>query len=289
MKTDQDRAWAELPLQIEPVVQSFFNSSITVSVGDGNLAFFWTDNWLDDQAIVTWAPTLCKAVSKRIRKTQTVAQALADRRWIREIRGGLSVQAIVEYLQLWNRFESVQLQNGVSDKIIWRWTASGEYSAKSAYNMLRQGSIPLHGHKLIWKAWAPLKVKLFLWLTFKRQHWTADRRFRHGIADTVARCYLCDQETETSEHLFIFCYFTKQLWTTILAAFGKPCPIPRDSSSLQERWEQLRLLWTSDHRRGFDTLFSLVTWELWKERNARIFRGACLQHDQTGFEDPRGG
>ena len=40
---------------------------------------------------------------------------------------------------------------------------------------------PLLGHKLIWKTWAPLRIKIFLWLAFRRRHWTGDRRLRHGL------------------------------------------------------------------------------------------------------------
>jgi hypothetical protein len=67
---------------------------------------------------------------------------------------------------------------------------------------------------------------------------------------------------------------------TILAAFGKHCPDPGACNTLQERWEQLRLLWTNEIMKGFDMLFAAVAWEVWKERNVRLFRGACLQRDQ---------
>ncbi|PUZ77301.1 hypothetical protein GQ55_1G360000 [Panicum hallii var. hallii] len=50
---------------------------------------------------------------------------------------------------------------------------------------------------------------------------------------------MCSQDWTASEHLFIRCSFTRQLWVNILAAF-----------------------------------------EVWKERNARIFRAACLQQEQ---------
>lgn len=42
--------------------------------------------------------------------------------------------------------------------------------------MLHRGSIKMAGHKFIWKTWAPLQVKIFLWLAPKRRYWTADRR-----------------------------------------------------------------------------------------------------------------
>jgi predicted negative regulator of RcsB-dependent stress response len=39
-------------------------------------------------------------------------------------------------------------------------------------------------------------------------------------------------------------------------------------------------MWTSTNKRGADTVFALVAWELWKERNARCFRGAATQLHQ---------
>lgn len=40
-------------------------------------------------------------------------------------------------------------------------------------------------------------------------------------------------------------------------------------------WRRLQSMF-SDHRRaGMDSLFALVSWQLWKERNARCFRDAA--------------
>jgi hypothetical protein len=86
------------------------------------------------------------------------------------------------------------------DRTVWRCSPDGRYSAKSAYKMLHTGSIPFQGHSLIWKTWAPLMVKIFLWLAFKRRHWTNDRRTRHGL-EAREECYLCDQATETIDHI----------------------------------------------------------------------------------------
>ena len=40
---------------------------------------------------------------------------------------------------------------------------------------VRPGSTHFAGAKSIWKAWAPLKVKLFMWQAVLQQLWTADR------------------------------------------------------------------------------------------------------------------
>ena len=40
-------------------------------------------------------------------------------------------------------------------------------------------------------------------------------------------------------------------------------------------WSLLRQQLPGYKRKGFDTLFALITWHLWKERNARVFRSAA--------------
>jgi hypothetical protein len=94
----------------------------------------------------------------------------------------MSPAAIAEFLELWAATEDIQL-NDREDKLVWRWTGDGEYTAKSVYKMLHGGSISFRGHSLIWKTWAPLKVKIFLWLAFWKRHWTA----RHAMAWKLRR------------------------------------------------------------------------------------------------------
>jgi hypothetical protein len=99
---------------------------------------------------------------------------------------------------------------------------------------------------------------------------TADRRHRHGL-DARDECYLCDQDPETIDHIISSCSFSRHIWWTILAVLGV------DASQVGggfviDWWEHWRRRWHGDKRKGADTLFALVAWELWKERNARLFR-----------------
>ena len=50
------------------------------------------------------------------------------------------------------------------DKAIWAWNEVGEYTAGSAYKMLWEGGIRFQAHVAIWKSWAPLSCKIFMWL-----------------------------------------------------------------------------------------------------------------------------
>lgn len=94
---------------------------------------------------------------------------------------------------------------GVADQHTWRWTVDGRYTAKLAYKMLLEGTHDRHHTNLIWRTWAPLKVKLFLWLAFRRRIWTADRRQRHGLdANQVASFAARNQRHVTTSWLHAF-------------------------------------------------------------------------------------
>jgi hypothetical protein len=89
-----------------------------------------------------------------------------------------------------------------------------------AYQALHLGSHLVPGCVRIWETWAPLRVKLFLWLAVRRRHWTTDRRRRHGL-DTHDNCLLCDQEPETIDHIVVKCSYFRQIWFGAAMAMGE--------------------------------------------------------------------
>jgi hypothetical protein len=273
-KVDQDRAWAALPIKMTEEAVAFFRASTYTIVGNGQNTLFWLDSWLNGVALRTLAPTLLNFISKRTIESLTVAEALTNRRWVQLITGGVSVQATIEYLQVWHAVNEIELTDQ-PDQLIWRWEPDGKFSVRSAYKALHHGSHPIPGSVLVWELWAPLRVKLFLWLGIRRRHWTADRRQRHGL-DTHTNCLLCDQEAETLDHIVVECSYSRQLWFAAAQALNNlPSPLP--AGSLQDWWQAWREQWTGDMRKGADSLFALIAWELWKERNARCFRGASTE------------
>lgn len=235
---------------------AFFKASTFFHVGDGRTALFWEDKWINEEAISDLAPCLFQLVPANIKKRLTVREGLHNRQWVRSITGGMSQAAIIEYQELWRILHEFNLSDQ-RDRLVWRWTPDGTYTAKSAYKMLQAGSVKFRGHSLIWKTWAPLRVKIFLWLAMKRKHWTADRRARHGL-ETHDRCLLCDQEPETIDHLLACCPFTREIWHFVLTAVGLQLP-PGARSSIAW-WRKLRKVANGEKWRGIDSLFALVSW-----------------------------
>jgi hypothetical protein len=108
-KTDVERAWAELPLQTSPEAVAFFRASTYSVVGSGTGTRFWIDNWIGGTSIQDMAPTLVQFIPNRVRQNQTVAEALPNRAWIQQIRGGMTMPAIAEYLCIWHLTQDIVL------------------------------------------------------------------------------------------------------------------------------------------------------------------------------------
>ncbi len=107
-------------------------------MGDGNTALLWEDCWIDGASIRSFAPAVYAAVPARLRSRRTVAEALHDRSWIRDISSALGVQAILEYINLWMTLRSVQLSDE-PNSLSWRWESSDEYSSHLAYQVMFLG------------------------------------------------------------------------------------------------------------------------------------------------------
>jgi len=273
-KSEPNKPWAGLPLQASKEVESLLSLATFTEIGDGTNTLFWKDNWLNGESIQNRAPNLFALVSTRRANRRTVSSALDDYKWLEDIQGDISVQAVMEYLDLWNVLEDIVLQEGIPDKHLWRLSGSGRYTAKSAYDALFEGAIRFASYERIWKSWAPPKCHFFMWLVAHNRCWTADRLARRGLPHPD-KCFLCDQEEENIQHLLIGCVFSRQFWFAILHSFGLAALGPQPTDSFFDAWwDKVIMTVSSDVRKGLNSLIILGAWSIWKHRNDCVFNGA---------------
>ncbi|KAF8694469.1 hypothetical protein HU200_038213 [Digitaria exilis] len=134
-----------------------FYASVSMQVGDGKNTLFWTDRWLHLESIADMVPCLSQAVGPRIRKTQTVYEALQGTAWVRDITGALTVQVILDYLCIWEMVQPMVLDPTSRDMPLWKWTTDNKYSAASAYRAFFLGQQAIPGAKILSKTSAPAK------------------------------------------------------------------------------------------------------------------------------------
>jgi hypothetical protein len=80
-------------------------------VGNGAITYFWKDRWLDGKRVQEIAPLVAAMVPKRILNKRTMLEALTEEKWVEDIPGGeISMAALIQYLDLWDILNSVELQ-----------------------------------------------------------------------------------------------------------------------------------------------------------------------------------
>jgi hypothetical protein len=117
-------------------------------------------------------------VSTRRRNARTVQVALIQNKWMEDIVGTLSPLAALECVQLWLCIAEVDGFRDTEGEDVFSWPCSpnGIYSAKATYDRLHVGLIHMPAAEAIWNNVAPLKCKVFMWLSIQDRQWTSERR-----------------------------------------------------------------------------------------------------------------
>jgi hypothetical protein len=120
-----------------------------------------------------------------------VQQELHNGNWILYLRNRIhTTEHIEEFVSLWIGIQTVHLQLGVRDSIIWRWMANGSYSTRSAYMIQFKGSYGIFNSKLILKAQVENKCKVFAWILVQEKILTAKNLQKRGWPHQD-HCVLC--------------------------------------------------------------------------------------------------
>jgi hypothetical protein len=122
-RVEPDKPGSKLPHPTSKsfrILEAMFEASISVELNDGRSILFWRDKWVQGQSLELIVPNLVQTIPRRILNSRTVFEALNGRRWVRDIISGLSVQAIVEYLKVWNLLSNYRL-NEQPYLFCWKW------------------------------------------------------------------------------------------------------------------------------------------------------------------------
>ncbi|KAM3404714.1 hypothetical protein ACQJBY_007677 [Aegilops geniculata] len=189
----------------------------------------------------------------------------------------MGAAAATEYVDLWRRVQSIQ-PSAEPDRISWKWTDNGIYTASSAYKALFHGSTASPFWHLIWRSWAPDSAKFFLWLASMDRCWTAERRALHGLPHDPL-CKLCGQELESLDHLLARCVFSRITWHEILPWCRLPIPTPCSTNAFFDWWCKTNNTAPASSCKGINSLVALTAWSIWKHRNAAVFDNARPSND----------
>jgi hypothetical protein len=153
----------------------------------------------------------------------------------------------------------------ISDKWAYIW-GSAKYTSSKFYT-LSFGSIHAPTpFKWIWKSKVFKKIKIFIWLLFKDRINSRNLlRKNYKIEGDDYNCVLCNLDTEElSYHLIFQCPFSSECWNYIGFYWDHNLHF----------FDTIQKAKQDCHSGFFMEIFSMAAWEIWKQRNKKIFRGS---------------
>ena len=102
------------------------------------------------------------------------------------------------------------------DHLLLKETTSDGFSVRLMYRMLAHSAPTNFPFWSIWNPIVPLKLVFFAWEASWGKVLTFDQVKRKGIPP-ANKCFLCEDDEETIDHLLIHCLRAKMLWDLLLS------------------------------------------------------------------------
>ncbi|KAL4295874.1 hypothetical protein GQ457_12G003750 [Hibiscus cannabinus] len=204
-RTSASRLWRGLN-----EVWDMVKDSICWNNRDGRSTDFWYDNWLDGKGQLVYACT-ANANPSPVSVSAMVDEA-GDWDWCR-----LSSWLPKDTLERIAAVMPPRLGLG-DDRSGWRWEDNRKFTTRSAYAALSVEPVANDSlyWRQIWKLPVPQRIRVFVWLVFHRRLLTNDERARRHLTSSD-RCSICNNGTETMDHVLRLCPSVRQVWESVIA------------------------------------------------------------------------
>lgn len=125
----------------------------------------------------------------------------------------------------------------------------------------------------MWIKGLPFKISFFLWRLWRRKIATDDMWKRQGQM-VMSRCWCCQQPQEESiEHIFVTSPTTSKVWNLFMGAAGISVQLIQLKQIIRHWWYAQCCL---KLKPLFQAVPAIITWELWKRRNAGKHGGSVF-------------
>ncbi|GKC22714.1 RNA-directed DNA polymerase, eukaryota [Tanacetum coccineum] len=166
----------------------------------------------------------------------------------------------------------------------WKWSLenSGDFSVASVRKMLDDKMLPDVTTKTRWIKLVPIKVNVHAWKVKIDSLPTRFNISRRGMDIESITCSICDNEVESSSHLFFKCNMVRDIIRKI-TRWWDITYIEADSYEDWLNWlVNLRL--SSNYKQALEGVFYVMWWHVWQYRNKYIFEAVSSPKTMI-FED----
>eukprot|EP00253_Pinus_taeda_P026524 PITA_26524 len=254
-------------------------------IKDGQTARFWDDSWQQlpklRDLIQNHPPTHPHPHnSVTVHSYWNPSANQKSRQWQKadQILGEVATEDLIQALDTKLQKRQITINDG-PDLLRWGYEEKGTFSTREAYNIIIQDKITKDKiWNQIWDSHLWPKVSTFLWLLSHNRILTWDNLRKRSFS-VPSICLNCHQEEETAIHLLFHCSLAKQLWDKATFKCQKDHRVQGDLKATLRNWPQ-----TPYQSKLLNSLWQLLPgfllWNIWKERNRRIFKDQHQSADQ---------
>ncbi|XP_013601182.1 uncharacterized protein LOC106408236 [Brassica napus] len=234
---------------------------IKLRLENGTSARFWFDNWSPFESIATYLNLTGSRLG--IPLSATVASLSRNGNW------RLPPARSEQQTQLQIHLTTVNL---TSDKDYFEWEIDSRvtttFSTGDVYTYLRGTVNEVDWATVVWNSYGISRHNFHTWLMILDRCPTRDRLLRWGISVSHL-CLLCNNASESRDHIYFDCNFSFDLW----AISARRCGLT-PNRSWSDTITQLKSL-PMDRSSRPHRLLVLLAWQstiywVWNERNARL-------------------
>ena len=159
------------------------------------------------------------------------------------------------------------------DSFCWSLSSTGRFTTTTWLAQEQSQAAPLWSFKWIWQIDTMPKIQIFLWQMCHNTLPVKSTLLRRGC-QIDPQCPLCQDDVESSDHLFSKCSQTTKVWD--LAKAHQWIPLQVDTLQASDWLPAFELLNHSCNKQTLQRV-SFLVWRIWKMRNAIFFQRDLFQ------------
>ena len=246
----------------------FFQNAAFV-LGDGRRINFWSDVWCGGEALSNRFPTLFNLATNKEAKVADIWDIReGDGCWSPTFLRALNDWEIEEMTRFLQTLHDQKLCPTGVDKLSLQNVKDRGFSVKRMYKGVDVSPAFVFPHRIVWNPVVPPKIGVFAWEAAWGKVLTLDQLKRRGMS-FANRCFMCEKEEETIDHLLIHCKFAKMLWDLFLSIVGISWVFPHLVLHTLLAWQGAAV--GKKRRKIWFAAPLCLFWNLWRARNLMVF------------------
>ncbi|CAL1358711.1 unnamed protein product [Linum trigynum] len=235
------------------------------NIKNENTTKFWHDSWIAQEPL----KNLAVEEIPSSRMEEVVADLVTEEG---EWRTDMFEDILPQEIQQKITGVAVDKLSIEEDTLFWSLSSTGRFTTKTAYQSLLPQEVDRDEKywKIIWSLPVPERIRCFMFLVCLGRIATNVLRFSWKSAASPY-CVRCNGRAETVLHILRDCPPAVYFWTRQVPIANQQRFFSADTSG----WLRMNFMEGECEKLGvsWETLFSIATWLLWKNRNDMRFKG----------------